>query len=313
MTEFLGSQRVNRSAHAVKEATATTFYLGVCPRDDRPVRFDMSADLGPTVELPCFAGCTLPVKAERLHAVTTTLQCDGSCRSARGPVCSCGCGGINHANIWTRGALLDRREIVESEIAKYRAEQVKIAERREAKADARARAERSVFDAWAGGQRELITALDPWYEHRTDYSWQPRHWGSHILVDFAIQTHGGWNGKPKPLSDKQVDLARRILGEIADKQRQEAERAAKRASKPGAGDQSALVPGVYRHGADVYVVKGNKIYAAWRKDLAAAGGTCPSLPGRRTRGCTPRSSLSRPLGSPCGEPRSRSSWSTRPA
>jgi len=272
VSEYLGARRVNRSAFAVKEADKLTIYLGVCERDNRPVRFEFPRDMGPAAEIPCFAGCTLPVKCERLNAVTTHLECDGSCRGARGPVCSCGCGGINHGNTWSKGALLDRREVVESALAAYRAEQVKIRERREARAEARARAERSAFDRWADGERELITALDPWYEHRTDDAWQPRHWGSHILVDFAIQTHGGWNGKPKPLSDKQVALARRILAEItaqaerdAERDCERAERAARRAAKPGSGDQSQLVPGVYRLGADVFVVKGNKAYLSWRK------------------------------------------------
>ena len=278
MSEYLGARRVSRSAFAVREAEKLTIYLGVCERDNRPVRFEFPYDMGPAAEIPCFAGCTLPLRCERLNTVTTHLKCDGSCRGARGPICSCGCGGINHGNTWSKGALLDRREEVESELARYRAEQIKIRERREAKAAARARADRSAFDTWADGERELITALDPWYEHRTDDAWQPRHWGSHILVDLAIQTHGGWNGRPKPLSDRQVALARRILGEIAEQQRTDAGRQAARAAKPGAGDQSQLMPGVYRHGPDVYVVKGNKTYAAWRKNLAAAGGDLSLAP-----------------------------------
>ena len=56
MTEYLGAQRVNRSAYAVKEATALTIYLGVCERDNRPVRFEMPLDLGPSAEILCFAG-----------------------------------------------------------------------------------------------------------------------------------------------------------------------------------------------------------------------------------------------------------------
>jgi hypothetical protein len=271
-TMDLGCQKINRSAYAVKTARATTIYLGVCERDNRPVRFEFPYDMGPTAMIPCFAGCTLPVKCERLHAVKTHLECDGSCRSARGPACECGCGGVNHGNAWTEGALLDKREVVESALAKYRAEQVKITERREAKREAAERSARNAFDRWAADHRDIVTALDPWYEHKTDDAWQPRHWGSHILVDFAIQTHGGWNGKPKPLTDPQIGLANRILGEIADRAKRDAAQAAERASKPGAGDQAALVPGVYKLGDDVYVVKGNKIYASWRKALAEAGG-----------------------------------------
>ena len=132
-SEYLGSQKVQRSAYAEKTARATTIYLGTCKRDNRPVRFEFPANLGPAADVPCFI-CTLPVRCERLHAVTTTLTCDGSCRSAHGPACECGCGGINHGRTWGQGALLDQCEVVESAIAKYRAEQVKIKERREAKA-----------------------------------------------------------------------------------------------------------------------------------------------------------------------------------
>jgi len=160
---------------------------------------------------------------------------------------------------------------VESAIAKYRAEQVKIAERREARKEAAARAARSAFEVWSEDHSAVITALDPWYEHRTDDAWQPRHWGAHILVDFAIQTHGGWNGQPKPLTDPQIKLAERILREIAADAERDARRAAERAAKPGAGDQSQLVPGVYKLGGEIYVVKGNKIYISWRKRCREEG------------------------------------------
>ena len=113
-TEYLGAQRVLRSAHAVKSAAKTFVYLGVCERDNRPVRFEYPVDMGKTAMVPCFAGCTLPVRCERLYAVTTHLDCDGSCRGARSPFCSCGCGGINHGRVWGQGALLDSRELVES-------------------------------------------------------------------------------------------------------------------------------------------------------------------------------------------------------
>ena len=269
-TEYLGSQKVQRSAYAEKTARATTIYLGTCKRDNRPVRFEFPANLGPVADVPCFI-CTLPVRCERLHAVTTTLTCDGSCRSARGPACECGCGGINHGRTWGQGALLDQREVVESAIAKYRAEQVKIKERREAKAEAAARAARNAFEVWAEDHQELVTALDPWHEHRTDDAWMPRHWGAHILVDFAIQTHGGWNGRPKALTDPQIKLAERILREIAADAERNAARQAARASKPGAGDQAALVPGVYKLGGEIYVVKGNKIYISWRKRCREEG------------------------------------------
>jgi hypothetical protein len=270
-TEYLGSRQVQRSAYAEKTARATTIYLGTCKRDNRPVRFEFPANLGPVADVPCFI-CTLPVRCERLHVVTTNLECDGSCMGARGPICSCGCGGINHGRHWGQGALLDSREVVESALARYRAERVKIKERREAKAEAAARAERNAFQVWAEDHRDIVTALDPWYEHKTDDARQPRHWGAHILVDFAIQTHGGWNGRPKALTDPQIGLAQRILREIAADAERDARRAVERAAKPGAGDQSQLVPGVYKLGGEIYVVKGNRTYVSWRKSCREHGG-----------------------------------------
>ena len=236
----MGSQKVCRSAHTEKTATALTIYLGVCERDNRPVRFEYPLDMGPSAEIPC-PECTLPVAGERMHAVTTALTCDESCRAARRPWCECGCGGINHGNVWTAGALIAQRQVVESALARYRAEQARIAQRRAARRAAEARPQRSAFGRWADGHQDLITALDPWYEHRTDQAWQSQQggWGQHILVDFAIQAHGGWNGTPKPLTDAQAELARRILREQADNRRIRAERARQDAecAARGAGDQ----------------------------------------------------------------------------
>jgi hypothetical protein len=50
---FLGSQQVCRSVYAEQTATALTIYLGVCERDDRPVRFEYPADMGPSADIPC--------------------------------------------------------------------------------------------------------------------------------------------------------------------------------------------------------------------------------------------------------------------
>src|SRR5260370_17373792 len=65
MTEYLGAQKVNRSAYAVKEATALTSYHGICPRDNRPVKFEMPVALGPPAAIPCFPRRTLPATVQR--------------------------------------------------------------------------------------------------------------------------------------------------------------------------------------------------------------------------------------------------------
>jgi len=53
---FLGSQQVCRSAHAEKTATALTIYLGVCERDNRPVRFSVPLRTGDLDDLAARAG-----------------------------------------------------------------------------------------------------------------------------------------------------------------------------------------------------------------------------------------------------------------
>jgi hypothetical protein len=262
---FLGSQRVCRSAHAEQTATALTIYLGVCARDNRPVRFEYPADMGPAADIPC-PECTLPVTGERLHAVTTTLTCDGACRSARRPWCECGCGGINHGNLWTAGALIGQREVVESALATYRADQARIAAQRQARLEAAARRQQAEFGRWAAEHQDLIAALGPWYEHRADDAWQSQQGrgGQHILAGFALQTHGP---APRPLTGPQAGLARRILTEHAEHRRAHAARArrdAERAAR-GAGDQATLVPGVYCRDGQIFVVKGNRAYISWRK------------------------------------------------
>jgi hypothetical protein len=262
---FLGSQQVCRSARAEQTATALTIYLGVCERDNRPVRFEYPADMGPSADIPC-PECALPVTGERLHTVTTTLTCDGACRSARRPWCECGCGGINHGNLWTAGALTGQRQVVESALAAYRAGQARVAAGRQARREAEARRQRAEFERWAGGHRDLIDALGAWYEHRTDDAWQARQGrgGQHILADFAARTHGA---TPQPLTGPQVELARRILTEHAEYRRAQAARARRDAARAarGAGDQAVLVPGVYRRDGEIFVVKGNKAYISWRK------------------------------------------------
>lgn len=250
-TEYLGAQRVHRSAHAVKTAAKTFVYLGVCERDNRPVRFEYPVDMGKTAMVPCFAGCTLPVKCERLYAVSTHLDCDGSCRGARSPFCSCGCGGINHGRVWGQGALLDAREVVESEIERYREEQVKIRDRREKKAEAKRGRERAAFETWAA-------------EHAEDIGWligqDPDAERLGFLADMIRLLRNA-----KIPTDGQLRVVLKIAAERREREARNAAREAKRAAKPGAGDQAQLVPGVYKLEGEIYVVKGNRDYISWRK------------------------------------------------
>jgi hypothetical protein len=216
--------------------------------------------MGKTAMVPCFAGCTLPVRCERLYAVTTHLDCDGSCRGARSPFCSCGCGGVNHGRTWGEGALLDAREVVESEIERYRAEQVKIRERRVHRAETKAERERAAFEEWASANAEHIGWLigqDPDAER------------SGFLSDMIRNLRNA-----KILSPNQLRIVLQIAAERREREARNAERDARRAAKPGAGDQSQLVPGVYKLDGEIFVVKGNRDYLSWRK-FCREHGECP--------------------------------------
>jgi hypothetical protein len=238
--EFLGEVKVCRSAYAVDRSEPLFIYLGVCTVHNRPVRVDMNRNFGSFTQIPCPEGDT--VKGERLNAVTTTLECDGSCRSAFHSECVCGCGGMNHGlsflnkliaesggTHFVTGAVLDEQHVTDSALATWRVRRQKVEEKRVQRQAAKADHARVAFDEWAEVHSDVVRALDGWHEHRTDTAWQDAtgvKWGAHILVDFAIQTHGGWNGKPKPLTEKQIALAFKLLGEGAERVSKNAARAA---------------------------------------------------------------------------------------
>ena len=264
--EFVGQRRILRSAFAVTEATQLTAYLATCDAHRVPVREDVVKAQATTKfrMITCFiSGTDHLVKGERLFEVITAEECDGSCRAARGPHCHCGCGGANHGNTWTRGKFLSSRLEVESAIERYRAELAKheaARVKRAEKADAKRAAE---FEIWASDPK--IAALIAWLNG-------PHAFVGNFLADMIsnVKFH-------KILSEGMIRACRDIYTREAQARRRQSELRAAAPAKPGAGDQATLTPGVYKLGAEVYVVKGNKIYLAWRKDLHAAikAGTAP--------------------------------------
>ena len=48
---------------------------------------------------PC-RGCGRPVKFSAIRGVETTHQCGSKCRTSRGHVCECSCGGANHGRAY---------------------------------------------------------------------------------------------------------------------------------------------------------------------------------------------------------------------
>ena len=218
-TTHLGSRHVNRSAYAYDTAIPSTIYLGICAEHNRPVRHDARGG-GKFEQIPCPVTGHM-IRGERLVAVVTNLDCDGACRSARKSNCACGCGGVNHGNTWTAGALVSQRETVESEIDKSRAEIAKVGDRRQQRREATVLRERSTFDRWAADHQDVIQALAPWRDKRDE---------NDFLHSMAIQVIGGWNGKPKPLTENQEAAVLRIIADIARRAQVEAER--KAAAKP---------------------------------------------------------------------------------
>ena len=237
-TNYVGSQQVNRSAYAVTTETPGTIYLGHCDRDDRPVRFDFAADLGPAAEIPC-PECTLPVRGERLHAVRTHLECDGSCRAARLASCDCGCGGINHGNMWTAGALLSSKQVVESALESFRnqrqAQKQRTEEKRAARREAAARKAKVTFDNWAAGNADLVKALEV---HKPDELGYPREGSNAFLADLARQVHREHNRKP--LTEGQTAAALRVLGQLDAQKAREAKWAEEKANTPPAPSGKAI-------------------------------------------------------------------------
>lgn len=231
-TNYVGSQQVNRSAYAVTTETPGTIYLGHCQRDDRPVRFDFAADLGPLAEIPC-PECSLPVTGERLHAVKTHLECDGACRSARRASCDCGCGGVNHGNTWTAGALLSSKQVVESALVNFRSQREAAKQRTEAKRTERrereARKAKATFDSWAAGHADLVKALEA---HRPDELGYPQEGSNSFLADIARQVHREHNRKP--LTDGQLAAAERVLAGLEERRAREAKWAEEKAATPAA-------------------------------------------------------------------------------
>jgi hypothetical protein len=230
--EFLRAQKVNRSAYAETTARPTAIYLGTCEEHQRPVRYDTTQEGRWGHEERSMIPCPVTghmIKGERLVAVTTTLDCDGSCRSARKASCSCGCGGVNHGNTWTAGKLLSNAEVVASELVKYRAEIRNVEQKREQRREQAARRERVTFDAWAADHQDVIQALAA-YRHSED--------SSTFLHDLAVQVSDGWNGKPKPLSENQEFAALRTIADISLREKAEEQR--KAAARPAPEGRSEI-------------------------------------------------------------------------
>ncbi len=163
--EVVGVEHGHGSASKVTTARSTTAYLGQCDYCVRPVRADLSEDHGKLTVVRC-PDCGKELAAERLVAVTTTQECDASCKGAYRRDCSCACGGVNHARLW--GMRLKSEEMPESEVleqlaalVKFYHNQVAALQRKAEKEEADSRARTVAFNAWieAPGNEELVYAI----------------------------------------------------------------------------------------------------------------------------------------------------------
>jgi hypothetical protein len=273
MSEYLGFQKINRSAVGVTTAERTTIYQGTCDRHNVPVRESMLGmpEVAPKHSMIlCFIDPQdeHQVQGERLVAVTTNLDCDSQCRGARRAFCSCGCGGINHGDHWSRDYMLANKELYQSEVERYQAEQVKLEVKREARREAKKARERRLFEEWMELHAEDVTWLAGLDIDANSPTGEP--FG--FVRDMAVKIHFG-----QILSENMLAVVIRIKGERQAKAGQLAQRDQRDAERRerGAGDQGKLVPGVYERGDKIYVVTGNQAYKSWRKQCRESGVALP--------------------------------------
>jgi hypothetical protein len=222
--QHVSTRHLNRSAFAYTTGTQTTIYQGFCAKHGVPVREDMlglePALAPPAAKILCFVDPDdeHEIDGQRLIAIQTTVECDGSCRSARRRGCSCGCGGINHGITWTRGFMLEHREVFETELAQLRASQEKTEKTRAVRRENTARQEREAFEDWMQSHATVVQALAPCHGDS----------GDEFLQDLAAQVFD----RSKPLTQAQETAALRAIDQRNTRERRLAERAAAKRPAP---------------------------------------------------------------------------------
>jgi len=130
----------------------TSRFSGKCEACIYPIVRELTDEFRDITHIAC-PGCGVKVRCERLYGTFADKNCDGSCQSALGPVCSCGCGGDNHQAGYI--PLVPTGEVSASVLTAYRrraaniaAGAVKRSEKLAAKkSEARAREEEIMRDA----------------------------------------------------------------------------------------------------------------------------------------------------------------------
>jgi hypothetical protein len=210
--EFLDASRISRSAHAVRYAQQTSFYMAVCETHQRPIRVELAGEVAQFAFIDCPVGGE-PIKAERLVAKITRLECEGACMGATTKSCDCGCGGYNHGRAW--GTELANTQVFESALTKFRVQRARVERKRQERAEA---AERKAAKVWAEFAREHANVVA--YLSRLDRA---------ELGGFLFDMTGKVL-RQEVLSENMWRAVERIMGQEMVKRQREAERAA--AAKP---------------------------------------------------------------------------------
>src|SRR6266851_4954808 len=198
-------------------ATPTSGYLGRCLPCSRPVR-DTAIGGGDHRVISC-PDCRGTLTAERVYGTTNAMQCDPRCEGAYGPICVCGCGGVNHGGSWSKAGTM-----LADELAAYRAAQAAVEVKREAKATAKRAAAKSAFAAWRDQHAALAKVL-------SDQSF-----GGSFMADMSWQVLRG-----EPLTERQTEVAERIMREDAEHEATKAAEAL--AAKPVPAGKAIQVTG----------------------------------------------------------------------
>ncbi len=143
----------------IAAAAPLPVFLGTCKPCQRPARVRSEDARGDTMTASC-PDCGAAVALERVYGTTSRMQCDPRCEGATGPVCSCGCGGINHGGAWAKSG-----EMLAGALARYRDAQAAKRAAAEAREESRTRKARTAFSAWYEENRadlDWLTGTD-WY------------------------------------------------------------------------------------------------------------------------------------------------------
>lgn len=187
-------------------------FLGKCVPCVRPVRASSDTYMGDHYPATC-PDCRKPVTCERLYGTVTKMDCNSACQGAYGPVCECGCGGINHGNVWS-----ERGEMLADELAAYQADQARREAQRQTRRGRKAAAARAAFETWARDHLELVTEL-------TGTDWMSGQYPNYFLADMSEIVSAG-----KPLTDNQATATGRTLTRRREAAQRQAEATAARAA-----------------------------------------------------------------------------------